>query len=228
MFWDALIGGLAVLTYWETYAAALLYLAIFMGPLMLVGLTLQKAEGAAGTLGCLTMIVMPVLQTFALLVFVLTLSPILLGLQPDAAWSFPWTLTAQAPWGMAKMVGILFLAALVTAFIPIVGQLQSLQTAVLGSIALALVLALIEKASPGSVSNRVALWPGFWFFLGLMFVGGLMAWIGTLVAALLTSVLESAAEGVGQLLLFPIAAVFGFIPLFMYGAYLGAQLRGGG
>jgi hypothetical protein len=41
-------------------------------------------------------------------------------------------------------------------------------------------------------------------------------------------VVEFAAEGFGRLLVFPIAAIFGFIPVFMYGAWLGAQLRGEG
>ncbi len=36
-----------------------------------------------------------------------------------------------------------------------------------------------------------------------------------------------AEEGLGQLIMFPIGAIFGFIPVFMYGAWLGAQVRGG-
>ena len=223
MFWDTMISGLGVLTYWETYVTALLYLVIFMGPLILVGIAMERAEGTASLIGCLMMLVMPVLQTFALVVFVLTLSPIILGLKPDAAWTLPWMLTAAVPGSMAKMVGILFLVAVGISFIPLLGQWHSLHTAVLGSLALAFVLAMIEKANPGVVTGRVVLWPGFWFFLGLVVVGGVMAWVGMLLAALL-----STALGVGQLLLFPVGAVFGFIPVFMYGAYLGAQLRAGG
>jgi hypothetical protein len=226
-----MISGLSVFTYWETYVAALLYLVIFMGPLILVGVAMERAESAAGLIGCLTMLVMPVLQTFALVVFVLTLSPIMLGLKPDAAWTFPWMLAAESPGGMAKMVGILFLAAVVISFLPLLGRWHSLHTAVLGSLALAFVLAMIEKANPGIATGRVALWPGFWFFLGLVVVGSVMAWLGILLAALLSTAFEIAVEpleGVGQLLMIPVGAVFGFIPVFMYGAYLGAQLRAGG
>lgn len=226
MFWDALTGGLTVLTYWETYAAALIYIVIALGPLALIGFAMEKAKGSAAFLGCLTMFLMPILQTFAIIVFVLTLSPIILGVKSDAAWSLPWILTLQAPWSMAKMVGLLFVVAIVLAFIPMLRQWQSIYIAVLGSLALGFVLAIIEKASPGYVSNQVALWPGFWFFFGLLVVGGLMAWIGIILAAFIASLFEIAAESVGQLLLFPAVAVLGFIPTFMYGSYLGAQIRG--
>lgn len=54
-----------------------------------------------------------------------------------------------------------------------------------------------------------------------------MAWVGMMVAALAVTALELAQEGIGQIVMFPIAAIFGFIPVFMYGAWLGAQVRGG-
>ena len=36
MFWDSVVAGLRVLTYWETYVAALEYLAIFFIPTALI------------------------------------------------------------------------------------------------------------------------------------------------------------------------------------------------
>lgn len=226
MFWDAVTGGLGVLTYWETYAAGLEYLAVFMIPMGLIGYFAMKSERAAGAIGCLSMLVLPALQVFAIFVFVLTLSPIILGFSQDAAWAFPWVLVIEAPWSVVKFVGLLLVAALILAFIPILGRLQSLHTLVLGAFGLALVLGIIDSANPGFVSKRVHFWPGFWFTFGLLILGGILAWVGRLVAAALATAVESAAEGFGQLFMFPIAAVFGFIPVFMYGAWLGAQLRG--
>ena len=228
MFWEAVVGGLRVLTYWETYVAGLEYLAVFMVPMAIVSIVAIKSDKAAGALGCLSMLALPVLQVFGMVVFVLTLSPIILGLSDNAAWAFPRVLAGGAPGAVAKLVGVLFIAAVILAFIPILGQLLSLHTLLLGSIALALVLRIIENEYPGVVSNRVHFWPGFWFTLGLLVIGGVMAWIGTLVAALLATAIESTTEGFGQLLVLPIAAIFGFIPVFMYGAWLGAQLRGTG
>lgn len=231
MFWESVAGGLGILTYWETYVAGLEYLAVLWAPMAVVGSLAMKSEKAAGAIGCLSMLVLPVFQVFGIVVFVLTLSPIILGLSHDAAWVFPWILAIEAPGSVAKFVGLLIVAAVMLAFIPILGilgRLQSLQTLVLGSFALALVMGLIENANPGVVSKHVHFWPGFWFAVGLLIIGGVMAWIGTLAAAVLATAVESRVEGLGQLLMFPIAAIFGFIPVFIYGAWLGAQLRGAG
>ena len=51
-----------------------------------------------------------------------------------------------------------------------------------------------------------------------------MSWIGIMVAALMIAPITLAEEGLSQLIMFPIAAVFGFFPVFMYGAWLGSQL----
>lgn len=225
MFWDSVGSGLGVLTYWQTYAAGLIFLALTMGPMVLVGLATEKAGRAGGAVGCLSMLVLPFLQTFALVVFVLTLAPIILGLSSDAAWTFPWMLTAQAPWMMAKFIGKLLIAALVLAFIPLIGRFQSLHTLLLGSFALALVVGIIANVNPTVAAKTVHFWPGFWFVAGLLVLGAAMAWIGLMAAATLSTIVEARFEGLGQLLVFPVAAVFGFIPLFIYGAWLGAQLR---
>lgn len=227
MFWDSVVAGLKVLTYWETYVAGLEYLAIFFIPMVIVGMVMEKREGAAGYAGCLSMILLPVVQVAALAVMIITLAPIIFGFAEDAAWSFPWQLIVMAPGAFFKLVGVLVVAAIVLAFIPILGRLQSLQTLVLGGIALMFVLGILDSVNPGIVKGRVDFIPGFWFSVGLIVVGGIMSWIGMIVAALAVTALELAQEGIGQIVMFAIAAIFGFIPVFMYGAWLGAQVRGG-
>ena len=128
---------------------------------------------------------------------------------------------------MAKFVGKLLVAAIVLAFIPILGRVQSMHTLLLGSFALALVIAIIASINPTVAAKQIHFWPGFLFVIGLLVVGSAMAWIGTMAAALLSTVIEARAEGMGQLLVLPVAAVFGFIPLFIYGAWLGSQIRAG-
>lgn len=227
MFLDSVVSGLQVLMHWQTYAAVLLFLLMSIGPMVLIGLTMEKAGQAGGAVGCLSMLVMPLLQTFALVVFVLTLSPIILGLADDAAWAFPWMLTVEAPWTMTKFVGKLLLAAFVLAIIPVIGRIQSLHTLLLGGIALALVIGIIGTVNPLVAAKNLTLWPGFWFVVGLLVLGALMAWLGMMASAFLMMIAEARFEGLGQILVFPAAAVFGFIPLFIYGAWLGAQLRAG-
>ena len=227
MFWDSVIEGLKVLTFWETYVAGLEYLAIFFVPMIIVGMIMEKNEGAGALAGCLSMLLMPVVQVAAMTVMILTLAPIIFGFGEDAAWSFPWQLMTMAPGAFFKLVGVLVVAAILLAFIPILGQLQSLQTLVLGGIALVFVLGILDTVNPGIVKGRVDFVPGFWFSVGLIVIGGIMSWIGMMVAALAVTALELAQEGIGQIIMFPLAAIFGFIPVFMYGAWLGAQVRGG-
>jgi hypothetical protein len=98
---------------------------------------------------------------------------------------------------------------------------------VLGGLALAFVLVTLDSVKPGFVMGHVDFIPGFWFSVGLLVIGGIMSWVGMIVVALIATGLDMAEEGIGQLLMFPIGAIFGFIPVFIYGAWLGAQVKGG-
>lgn len=219
MFWDSVLAGLKVLTYWETYVAGLEYLAIFFISTMIM----KKSEGGGAAIGCLSTLLLPVLGVAAVVVFVLTLAPIIFGFAEDAAWSFPWKILTMAPGAFFKLVGVLVVAAIVLAFIPIPG----VQTLVLGGIALMFVLRILDSVNPGIVRGRVDFVPGFWFSVGLLVIGGVMSQVGMMVASLIVIPLEIAKKGISRLLMFPIGAIFGFIPVFMYGAWLGAQVRGG-
>ena len=76
--------GPDLLKYWEIYAAGLEYMSVFVNPLGLVGCFAKNSERAAGSIGYLSMLVLPTLQVFAIFVFVLTLSSIILGLSQGA------------------------------------------------------------------------------------------------------------------------------------------------
>lgn len=223
MFWDSTAGALNVLMHWQTYVAGLEYVAICIVPMAAIGLYLQShQEGPAATrIGCISMLVLPLVQVSALCVFILTMWPIIFGTSDRAAWEFPFVLITKHPMFFIKLVGSLLIAAVILAFVPFLGRLQSVQTLVLGGLALILVIALLAPAS----ARRIELWPGFWFSVGIVVVGGLMAWVGHMVSAMLATALESFTAGLATLLLFPLAAIFGFIPVFIYGAWLGAQLR---
>ena len=225
MFWNSVVSGLGVLAYWQTYAAGLLFLLLSMGPMFLIGMGMEKAGRTGGAIGCLSMLVLPFFQTFALVVFVLSLAPIILGLSNDAAWSFPWLLAGESPWQMTKFVGKLLIAAVVLAIIPLIGRIQPLHTLLLGGIALASVVGILETMNPSIAAKTISLWPGFWFIAGLLVLGAAMAWIGMMAAAFFMSIIEAEFKGIGHLLALPLTAVFGFIPLFIYGAWLGAQLK---
>ena len=157
---------------------------------------------------------------------ILTISPIIFGLSDDAAWSLPWLLVTIAPGLFFKLVVSLILASIILALIPILSQLQSLQTLVLGAIVLMFVLGIVNESNSGTVIEHVDLIPDFWFIVGLLFIGGIVSWIGLMLVALSADKTGMTEEDIGQLLMMPIPAILGCIPVFMYGAWLGAQVRG--
>jgi len=230
MFWDSVKGSLSVLMYWETYLAGLEYLAISLVPMVLLGLLMKRRNGKAEmAVGLASMFVMPVFQVAATVIFILTLAPIILGLFDDAAWSFPWRIIVVAPGAFIRLVLVLIVVSVVLVFVPLLGHLNSFRVLILGVITLMFVLAPLEQIQPGLISDRVELIPGFWFVVGLLCVGGIMSWIGIMVSAILATLISLANEDLGELFMLPmlpIGAVFGFFPVFIYGAWLGAQIKG--
>ena len=105
MFWQSVWNGLKVLGHWEAYVAGLEYLAIFMLPMLLFALIKEKYESAGGVLGCLSMILLPLLQAAAILVLVITLSPIILGIDHNAAWTLPWTVLRASNKTIVSLTG---------------------------------------------------------------------------------------------------------------------------
>ena len=214
-------------TFWETYVAGIEYFAIYFVPMVIAGMVAEKSEGGGAVVGCVTMLLMPVLQVAAMAIMILTISPIIFGFAEDAVWSFPWQLIGLAPAAFFKLIGVLVIAVIALAFLPFLGQLHSLQTLVLGGIALTFVLGILDSVDPGIVKGRVDLVPSFWFSVGLIIIGGVMSWIGTMVVAAIATAIDMAEDGLGQLMMMPVAGIFGFVPVFIYGAWLGAQVRGG-
>ena len=226
MFWDSVIASLNVFTYWETYVAGLEYIVIFFVPMLAVGAALQTDGRFAAATGCLSMLIIPVLQVAAVAVFILTLSPIILGIGVDAAWSFPWIVMTQAPAVFFKLITMLVVTALILAIIPILNYLNSLHTLIMGGMALAFTLELINSINPNTIKGQIDYVPGFWFSMGLLIVGGIMSQIGMMFTALLFTVFGDVKQGIGAVMMPLFGAIFGFIPVFIYGAWLGNQIKG--
>ena len=227
MFLDSVVGGLSVFSYWETYVAGLEYLAIVFIPMAILGIFMETSESAGAYVGCLGMLVLPLVQLVGVAVYVLTLAPIILGIGTDAAWDLPWTVMLLAPGEFLWLVGKLILATLVLALMPIINQLESLATFALGVITLTFVLGLVNSINPGFVHEGMDILPGFWFSVGLLLVSGVVSWVGLMLPALLFSTARPYDEGLAGPVMSVFGAVFGFVPVFMYGAWLGAQLKVG-
>ena len=149
MFLDTIISGIRTLTYWEVYAATVEYLLIYMIPMFIFGSILDRGnDGFQVLFGCLSMFILAFFQISATIIFILTLSPIILGISEDAAWSFPWIVIYLVPGEFLKWAGILVVANIVLTFIPIFGKWNSFQTLILGGISLVSVVGFIDSISP--------------------------------------------------------------------------------
>ncbi|MBN2124869.1 MAG: hypothetical protein JW821_11290 [Deltaproteobacteria bacterium] len=221
MFWTSIIGGLKVLTFWEVYAAAFIFTVISVGPMFIFGLIGQKNE-AVGCLG--GMLIAPIFQALATIIFVFTLFPILLGFAEDAAWSFPWKILFSSPWPMIKASFIIIIATIALAFIPLLGQIQSLHTFASGAISLIMVLGILHSAYPNIPIQKISIMPGFLTIIGFLFIAGVVSWASTMLVAVIATALGDSAEDYTALIAIPLGGVFGFIPVFIYGAYIGNQL----
>lgn len=125
-------------------------------------------------------------------------------------------------------------ASIVLGFIPLLGRMTSLYVLLLGGIALVIALGVLKKVLPSLPLDRLDLLPGFFQFVGFVVISGIASWLGllsTLLAAWIVTAVASRGYFEGpnnpatQIVGFLIAPVFGLIPLFIYGAWLGNQLR---
>lgn len=221
MFWESVWGGLSTFAHWQTWVAILEYQAIFILPTALV--TMKMANSDNTKAGCLMMLVGPLLQCLATIVFLWTLGPIILTHQDAATWAFPWQVLIANPLFVLKVVVVMIVAAFVIGFIPVLGSIQSVQTLALSIITLIYLVHLL--ASEADHVGPIRLLPSFWFTIGLIVVGGVLAWLGTVITALIAAAVDRGQEGWGQLLSLPVAALLGFIPVFIYASWLGKQLK---
>ena len=95
----------------------------------------------------------------------------------------------------------------------------------LGTIALAVVVTVFGQVAPEIGSKDIHYWPGGWFVTGLVLISSAFTWVALMAAAMASAVVDAKAEGYGKIVATPIAAVIGYIPVFIYAAWLGTQLH---
>lgn len=224
MLLDHVVMGLGFFAFWQTYAASL-PLLILSKPevqLRLVNVALR----AGWKLGPILMpLVLSLLHATALLYFVLSLSPILLGLSGDAAWTSPFLLAMNAPRIVIIVLLKMVAADMLLGLVPGMNSFTPFNTLVLGGLALVFFVDIGGGTGGPIVSANIHFWPGIWFVLGSLFVSWCVGWLGALLGSSLFLIASrEKAIAFGWQMFYPLLTLIGFIPFFIYAAWLRSAL----
>lgn len=225
MLWDAVINGLKVLLHWQTYVVAIMYFIISFLPLIAIMFAGDKSDEFMGKGGCLVMLIQPFFQALAVLIAVCTLFPIMLG-GSEAAWSLPWMLTINAPGRTLILLVIMFVLSIIGAFIPILGRANSFIMFIMGGAVIVFLTLAMHKVNPELGIRNIDIIPGWFTIIGIVIISGITSWLGILASAAVVTLLFRNKEEISEMIMMPLASVFGFIPVFIYGAWIGLQIKG--
>jgi len=225
MLYETISNGLRVFTYLDTYLAGLEYLAIYYISVLLFGFILLRETALAQSVGMFGIVfVRPIFAAAAMVVFVFTMFPIIIGGKEEAAWGFIWSFANSNPYEFARLTGIVILASIGVAFVPIVGRMVSFTSFVVGGVTLVFAMKTVDSISFGSSFGGIVYIPDFWFSVGIVVFSAVISWLALMLLAIIFSPLMMVSESLGVIVVAPIASVFGFVPLFIYGAWLSEQI----
>ena len=221
MFLFSLNSALDVMTHWETYLVISVYLFLLLAPSIFIFLILKKKH--ALQVKYFRRLFLPILESIAIAVAVLTLFPIIFGMGDDAQWNFPIRAMILSPGGFLGLLGMLIVLAYIMDVIPKLRKLQSIKMFVLGGICLIFARIFMSFISPMIETDLTSFVPGFWFICGIIAISAVLSKVGHFVFVSFTRELGNKfnlREDVAELLILPIIATMGFLPVFIYGAWL--------
>jgi hypothetical protein len=226
MFWDAVQTTFVVLTYWQVYAAGLEYVIIILTPVLITYLV-GRRYGSGGFVKHTSVILVPVFQAVGTLFFVYSVALIALGQEQYSTWKIPFEIALGSPGEFLKLSFYVVLASFVFAFLPFINRFYALQTLALSGLALGMLFVLADGDGFPHFSEIDWL-PNFWFVIGIVVVGAIFGTISVTLVSILHRFLSNLTghnmEVIGLLISVPIASTFGFVPFFIYAAWIGAQI----
>ncbi len=223
MFLEYTISALKVLTYWETYLLGIGYILFLFIPSIVISLIMKKRACTGIGFKCVNYILLPVMQLIAVTAFTLVLSPIMLGMAEEASWNLPWRMVSTDFMLSMGLLGCLSVVAVGLVFIPVVGRIHSFRTLILGAISLVFVQMLISYINPAIDMEIKYMIPGFWFITGIAAITIILSKVDHIVSRAASKILRNKYEvrdGVCEMVMCPLISTLGFIPVFMYGAWL--------
>ena len=221
MFLYSLNSAMDVMTHWETYLVISVYLFLLLAPSIFIFLILKKKH--ALQVKYFRRLFLPILESIAIAAAVLTLFPIIFGMGDDAQWNFPIRAMILSPGGFLGLLVMLIVLAYIMDVIPKLRKLRLIKMFVLGGICLIFVRVFMSFINPMIETDLTSFVPGFWFICGIIAISAVLSKVGHFVFVSFTRVMGSKfdlREEVAELLILPIIATMGFLPVFIYGAWL--------
>ena len=160
------------------------------------------------------------------LFFVYSVALIALGQEQYSTWKIPFEIALASPGEFLKLSFNVVLASFVFAFLPFINRIYALQTLALSGLALGMLFVLADGHDFPHFSEIDWL-PNFWFVVGIVVVGAIFETIGVALVSTLPKSLSKLTghniEVIVSLIGVPIASTLGFVPFFIYAAWIGAQ-----
>jgi len=232
MFWQSVLGGLAVLAHWQVWVALVVYTGLRFAWLIGIGMLAGNCRSAARmAAGCLTHIIGgTVLQSLLLGALVLFLTPLMLG--GDQA--MPLAFFRAFAWPIVLACLIALVVSLVLLFIPIVGTLVTdrpgLNEFIQGTIIFRLFSgAFIERLLQAANLQVPNLYPGFWATVGYFVLATVLVHLCFFIfAAFGTTISRSKYSqecGTTFFVGMAVMPLLGLLPLFMYGNHVALAIQ---
>ncbi len=221
MFLEYVYTALNNMNHWEFHFVVLMYLALLLTPVILVFLILKHNH--ALSIKYFRKLFLPLFEAVAIAVIILTLFPIIFGMGEEAKWDFPVRIAQLSPGGFVGLMFILIVLAYIIDIIPKLRRLQSFKTLILGGITLIFVRIFMSFINPVIETDFFSFVPGFWFVCGIVAISAVLSKLGHFVFVVFAEVLGNKfdlREEVAELLILPVIATLGFLPVFIYGAWL--------
>lgn len=223
---DVILSGFKPLTHADTYLAGVVYFLLVFPP-SLLATRLAERHRQVVSLQFLRHYLPTILRAFAMAVFMLILTPLIVGLDEQAAWGFPWRILMQDPSVIARLIGSLLFADILLGLLRLPRQLHALHILVLGIITLSVAFDWVDvlgNKPPVLAGGHIKWLPNTTLLVMLTASTGLLSWLEIRLAVLLGKHLHGPSEEWVQLLMFPVSAATGFTSVFIYGAWLGSQI----
>ena len=184
--------------------------------------------------GALPLLSIALIETTAIFIFTLTVLPIILGLSEDASWLMPfYVLTTDTVFFLFCLVCMLF-TSWVLLILPIIGRFYSFHVFAACFITAMLCVSNPETAAPylitfkGSIDylKHIDFYPylylaGFYLISVLIFFGGMA--VLSITIAIFSGISREDLEEI--ILSTPLMPILQFVPLYLYGAWLGSQIN---